>query len=114
MCGVLYKSINSCYMCFQRNISLLLGRMEARRCVVFAGGSGPAALVGGGSAAVAACRGREASAARAAGRPWPYDLERVATPYAYQDRQPSAVTRRRPHAMPGNTTRKQTFNPLRF
>ena len=35
-------------MCFQCNISLLLGRMEARRR---AGGSGPTALVGGGPAA---------------------------------------------------------------
>ena len=51
-------------MRFERNISLLFGRMEARRCVVFTGGSGLTALVGGGPAAVAARRGREASAAR--------------------------------------------------
>jgi hypothetical protein len=51
-------------MHFQRNISLLLGRMEARRCVVFTEGSDLAAPVGGGPAAVAACCRREASAAR--------------------------------------------------
>jgi hypothetical protein len=50
-------------MRFQHNIFLLLGRMEARRCVVFTGGSSLAALVGGGPVAVAACRGWEASAA---------------------------------------------------
>ena len=43
-------------MCFQHNISLLLGRMEARQC---ARGSGLAALVGGGPAAVAARRGED-------------------------------------------------------
>jgi hypothetical protein len=50
----------SCNMRFQRNISLLLDRMEARRCVVFTGGSG--------LEVVAARHGREALAARAAGR----------------------------------------------
>jgi hypothetical protein len=71
-------------MRFQRNIFLLLGKMEARRCVVFTRGSGPAALVGGRSAPVATRRGREASAARAAGRPRPRDLERAAARRAWQ------------------------------
>jgi hypothetical protein len=48
----------SCNIRFQCNISLLLGRMEAHRCVVFTGGSGPAALVGGEQAVVAVRRGR--------------------------------------------------------
>jgi hypothetical protein len=69
----------SCNMCFQCNISLLLGTMEARQCVVFTGGSGPVALVGGGSAAVVAlallC-----------------DLERAAVHRAWQAQQPSAAT----------------------
>jgi len=38
----------------QHNISLLLGKMEARQLVEFTGGSGPTALVGGGSPAPAA------------------------------------------------------------
>jgi len=38
----------ACNMRFQRNISLLLGRMEARRCVEFTGANGMATLVGGG------------------------------------------------------------------
>jgi hypothetical protein len=45
----------SCNMRFQHNISLLLDKMEARRCVVFTGGSDLAALVGSGPAAVATC-----------------------------------------------------------
>ena len=53
----------SCNMRFQHNISLLLGRMDARRCVVFTGGCGLAALVGGRPVVVAARRAREASAA---------------------------------------------------
>ena len=44
---------------------------------MFTGGSGPAALVGGGPAAVVAHHRREASAARAVGRPRPRDLERA-------------------------------------
>jgi hypothetical protein len=67
-----------CNMHFQRNVSLLLGKIEAHRCVVFTGGSRPATLVGGGPTAVAARCGREALAARAAGRPRPHDLERAA------------------------------------
>jgi hypothetical protein len=39
----------SCNMRFQRNTSLLLSKMEARRCVVFTEGSGPVVLVAGGS-----------------------------------------------------------------
>jgi hypothetical protein len=54
-----------CNMCFQRNIPLLLGRMEAHQCAVFTGGSGPVALVGGGLVVVEACLGRKASTARA-------------------------------------------------
>jgi hypothetical protein len=37
----------SCNMHFQRNIFLLLGGMEARRCVVFTGGSGRTSRKGG-------------------------------------------------------------------
>jgi hypothetical protein len=48
-------------MCFQRNISLLFGRMEARRR---AGGNGPVALVGGRPAATASRRSGKAAAAR--------------------------------------------------
>jgi hypothetical protein len=50
-------------MRFQRNISLLLGKMETRRCV-FTGGSDPASLIGDGLAAMATRHGKEASAAR--------------------------------------------------
>ena len=89
----------SCNMHFQRNISLLLGRTEARRCVVFTGGSGPVAFVGGGPTAVVARCGKEASAARAAERLRPRDLERAAARRAWQGRQPHAVTRRRPRAV---------------
>jgi hypothetical protein len=64
----------SCDMRFQRNISLLLSRMEAHHRVMFTGGSGSATLLRGGPVVVAACCGREASAARAAGRPRPRDL----------------------------------------
>ena len=53
-------------MRFQRNISLLLGRMEARQYVVFTGGSGPTTFVGGEPVVVTTRREREASAARAA------------------------------------------------
>jgi hypothetical protein len=52
---------------FQCNISLLLGGIEPRWCVVFTGGSGPAALVGGGPAVVAARLGEDSSAPRLAG-----------------------------------------------
>jgi hypothetical protein len=89
----------SCNMCFEHNISLLLIRMETRCCVVFIGGSGLTTLVGGGPASVATCHGRETSAARAAGRPWPRDLERATVQRTWQGRQPSAVTRRRPRAV---------------
>ena len=73
-------------MRFQPNISLLLGRLEARRCVVFSGGSGPAALVGSGTAAVAARCGSEASFAQATGRPQLCDLESAAARRAWQGR----------------------------
>ena len=46
---------------FQRHIFLLLGRIEALRCVVFIGGSDLAALVGGEAAVVATRRERDAS-----------------------------------------------------
>jgi hypothetical protein len=59
----------------------------------------PAALVGGGPAAMVARHGREALAARAAGRPQPRDLERAAGHRAWQGQQLSATTRRRPHAV---------------
>jgi hypothetical protein len=62
-------------MHFQRNIFLLIGRMEARQCVVFIGGNGPTTLVGGGPATVTARHGREASTAQVAGRPWSRNLE---------------------------------------
>ena len=39
----------ACNMCFQRNISLLLGRMEARRRVEFTGGGGGSTVRRGGS-----------------------------------------------------------------
>jgi hypothetical protein len=55
----------------------------------------PVALVGGGAAVVVARRGREASIARAAGRPRLCDLERAAARRAWQDQQLSAVTQRR-------------------
>ena len=54
--------IYTCNMCFQRNISLLLGRMETRRR---ARGSGPATLVGVRQAAAALQRGGEAAACHA-------------------------------------------------
>jgi hypothetical protein len=41
--------IYSCNMHFQRNISLLLGGMEAHWYAVFIGGNGPMTLVGGGA-----------------------------------------------------------------
>jgi hypothetical protein len=51
-------------MRFQRNISLLLGRMQARRHMEFTGASGLVTLVGGGLAAPAARHGRETSTGR--------------------------------------------------
>jgi hypothetical protein len=78
-----------------RNIFLLLGRMEARRCVVFTEGSSPAALVGDRPVAMAACHGREAAM---------HDLERAAARRACQGRRPSAATRRQPHAMPSKAS----------
>ena len=89
----------SCNICFECNISLLLGRMEARRCVVFTGGSGLAVLVGGGPAAVAACRGMEASAARLGeGSSTPRLVGPVAERHAWQGQRPSGAPRRRPRA----------------
>ena len=111
----------SCNMCFQRNISFLLGRMEARRCVVFTGGCGLTALVGGRPATVTSRRAREASAARAARRPWMRNLERAqraalgradnralqleaAMRRAWQGQWPSGGPRRRPRAAPQRAT----------
>jgi hypothetical protein len=65
-------------MLFQRNISLLLGEIEARRCVVFTGGNGLAALVDVGPAIVVARCGRGATAAQAAGRLRPRNSKREA------------------------------------
>jgi hypothetical protein len=51
---------------------------------MFTEGSSPAALVGYGPAAVAACRGREASSARVAGRPGVAHGEGSSIPYVEQ------------------------------
>jgi hypothetical protein len=66
----------ACNMRFQRNISLLLGRMKARWRVEFTGASGLATLVGSRPPMAVARRGREASAARRGGRQQPHDWER--------------------------------------
>jgi hypothetical protein len=72
--------------------------------VVFTGGGGPAALVGGAAVAVVACREREASDAQAAGRSCPRDSERAAVRRAWQGRQTSAMTRRRSCAVPSKAS----------
>jgi hypothetical protein len=54
----------ACNMQFSANISLLLGRMEARRYIEFAGGSRLTVLVGS-NPAVATRQGRDAAAAAA-------------------------------------------------
>jgi hypothetical protein len=99
----------SCNMLFQCNISLLLDEMEARRCVVFTGGSGPAALVDVRPAIVAARRGRGASAARAARRLRPRNLERAAARRAWQGQRLCAATQRRPYAMPDKASGRTVF-----
>jgi hypothetical protein len=86
-------------LCFQHNISLLLDRMEARRCVVFTGVSGPVAL----------CRWRADSSGCTSrkggiGRTRPHDLERAVARYAWQGQQPTAMTRRRARAVPGKAS----------
>jgi hypothetical protein len=96
--------IYSCNMRFQPNISLLFGRMEARRCVVIIGDSSPTALVVGRPATVATRRVMEASGARAAGRPRLHDLERPARHRTWQHRQPRAVTWRRSCDVPDNAS----------
>jgi hypothetical protein len=62
--------------------------------VMFTGGSGPAVLVDSRPAAVVARSGREASAARAAGRPRPRDLERAAVRRAWQGGRAPCLARR--------------------
>jgi hypothetical protein len=94
----------SCNIRFQRHIPLLLDRMEAHRCMMFTGGSGPTALIGGGPAEVVARHGTEASVARAAGRAWPRELERATTCRTWQGQQLSAVTWRWPRAVPGKAS----------
>jgi hypothetical protein len=99
--------IYSCNMRFQRNMSFATrqnGGSSPRRRVVFNRDSALAILVHGGPTVVAARRGREASAAQAVGRSWPLDLERAAARGAWQGRQPSAATWRRPCAVPGKAT----------
>jgi hypothetical protein len=94
----------SCDMRFQRNISLLLGRIEAHHRVVFTGGGGSATLLRGGPVIVAACRGREASAARAARRPRPHNLGRAAGCHTWKARKTSATTQRHPLAVLGKAS----------
>jgi hypothetical protein len=53
--------MHTCNMRFQRNISLLLGRMQTRQRVEFIRASGLVMLVGGGPPALATRHGREAS-----------------------------------------------------
>jgi hypothetical protein len=86
---------------FQHNISLLLDRMEARRCVVFTGGSGLAALCRRHDGGSGCTLQKGASAARAPGRPRPRDLERAVARYAWQGRRPTTATQRWPRAVPG-------------
>jgi hypothetical protein len=91
----------SCNMRFQRNMSFATwqnGGSSPRWCVVFTGGSGLTMLVGGGPT------GREASAAQVTRRPRPRDLERTASRGAWQGRQPSAATWRRPCAVLGKAS----------
>jgi hypothetical protein len=98
---------------FQRNFSLLLGRMEARRCMVFNEGSGPAALVNGEPAAVAARCRRDASGARlgegssVSCRAKPvaerHDLEAAAR-RAWQGQRPSGALQRWSRAAPRRTS----------
>ena len=105
-------------MRFQRNISLLLGRVEACRCVVFTGGSGPAApcrrqagdsgctswkggigRTSGGEAATARL-GEGYSALRLAGPAVERRDSEVAACRAWQGQWLSGAPRRRPRAAP--------------
>jgi hypothetical protein len=112
----------SCNIRFQRNIPLLLDRMEAHRCVMFTGGSGPAALIGGGGSG-SGCTSRnggigctssgEGVTARIgegnhvlhlAGPAAERRDSEVAARCAWQGQRPSTAVRRRPHAAPGRAS----------
>ena len=76
-------------------------------------GSGLATLVGGGPPAVAARHGREALAARAAGRPQLRDLERAAARRAWQGQRPSDEPRRASDNALGGGSRPDKSNRKR-
>jgi hypothetical protein len=75
---------------------------------MFTEGSSPAALVGYGPAAVAACRGREASSARVAGRPGVAHGEGSSIPYVEQHEARNSLFQKRKNriatALPGVST----------
>jgi hypothetical protein len=78
-------------MRFQRNISLLLGRMEARRRVEFTKDSAVVALVSGGPATTTARRGGEAAATRLGMSAAKRRDSEAAARYAWQGRWPSVA-----------------------
>ena len=93
-----------------RNISLLLGRMEARRRVEFVGDSGSTTLVGDGLTTVAVRGGTEVSATRRSreveGSRGLEAVARRAQQAGPTVRWSSAAARRRPRAAPSRQGRQ--------